>query len=140
MPGLRIGYLIAHKEIIARLRQHQPPWNTNSLAQLAAELILNDKEYIKKTHKLVEKERKFLFEQLARIEGLRPYPSVTNFLLVKIERAGITSRSLKELLLKKGILIRDCSNFRNLNDKYIRIAVRTHRENLRLLAVLKEVL
>jgi len=50
LPGLRIGYLIAHKEIIKRLKRHQPPWSTNSLAQLAAEVILSDKEYIKETH------------------------------------------------------------------------------------------
>ena len=78
--------------------------------------------------------------QLAKIEGLKPYPSVTNFLLVKIESAGLISSSLQKLLLKKGILIRDCSNFRSLNDKYIRVAVRSHNENLKLVAALKELL
>lgn len=140
LPGLRLGYLVAHKEIIDKLKQHLPPWNTNSLAQMAAELILDDKEYIKNTHKLIEKERKFLLEQLAKIEGLKPHPSVTNFLLIKIEMPGMTSKSLKELLIKTGILIRDCSNFRNLNDKYIRIAVRSHKENLKLLTSLKTVI
>ncbi|MCG2677326.1 threonine-phosphate decarboxylase CobD [bacterium] len=140
LPGLRLGYLIAHKETVNRLKQHQAPWNTNALAQLAAELILEDKDYIKKAHKLIEKERQFLSKQLSKINGLRPYPSVTNFLLVKIELAGLPSASLQELLLEKGILIRDCANFRGLNDKYIRIAVRTHKENLRLLAALKGVI
>ncbi len=140
LPGLRMGYLIAHKNIINKLRQNLPPWNTNSLAQIAAEQILNDKNYINKTYKLIKKERKFLFEQLAEISGLRPYPSVTNFLLIKIEREDITSKSLKELLIKKGILIRDCGNFRNLNDKYIRVAIRSHKENLKLLNALKEVI
>ena len=140
LPGLRIGYLIAHKEIIARLRQQQPPWSTNCLAQLAAELIISDREYIKKTYKLIEKERKFLFKQLAAIAGLSPYPSVANFLLLKIEKAGITAKSLQELLLEKGILIRDCANFRGLNDKYIRIAVRTHRENIKLISALKAII
>lgn len=140
IPGLRMGYIIAHKEIINRLKQHQPPWSTNSLAQLAAELVLNDKEYINKTYKFIEKERQFLFKQLAKIDGLRPYPSATNFLLLRIEKTDITSKSLRELLIKKGILVRDCANFRNLNDKYIRVAVRSHKENLGLLTGLKEVL
>ncbi len=139
LPGLRIGYLIGHEEIVNKLKQHQVPWSTNSLAQIAAEEILNDKKYINKTYKLIREERDFLFRQLAKIEGLKPYSSVTNFLLVKIEKTGVTSKSLKELLIEKGILIRDCSNFRNLNDKYIRVAVRSRKENLKLLAALKGV-
>lgn len=137
MPGLRIGYLIAHKEIINKLRQHQPPWNTNCLAQIAAEIILNDTGYIEKTHRLIEKERNFLFERLAKIDGLRPYPSVANFLLVRTENSSL---DLKESLIKRQILIRDCSNFRGLSDRYIRVAVRLRKENLQLLAALKEVL
>ena len=140
LPGLRIGYLIAHKEIVDKLRQHQPPWSTNALAQMAAALILSDDSYAKETHRLIEKERSFLFGQLDKIEGLRPYPSVANFLLIKIERPGISSRPLKESLLEKGVLIRDCSNFRGLSNSYIRIAVRSHKENLQLLAALDEVL
>jgi len=138
LPGLRIGYAIAHREVINKLRQHQVPWSINSLAQIAAEKILNNKEYISKTYKLIEKERDFLSGELAKIKGLRVYPSVANFLLTKIEKPGITSKFLKELLIKKGVLIRDCGNFRNLGDNYIRVAVRTHKENLKLLAALKD--
>lgn len=139
LPGLRMGYLVAHKEVISKLKRNLAPWNTNCLAQLAAELILNDREYIKKTYKLIQSQRQFLFEQLAEIGWLKAYPSVTNFLLLKIERVGITAKSLQAILLKKGMLIRDCSNFRNLNDKYIRIAVRSHKENLKLIAALKQI-
>ena len=72
--------------------------------------------------------------------GLRPYPSVANFLLIKIEKSNLISNSLVKELLKKGIFVRNCSNFRNLNNKFIRIAVRTHRENLKLIGALKDVL
>jgi len=138
LPGLRIGYIVAHKEVINKLRQHQVPWSINSLAQIAAEKILNNKEYISKTYTLIEKERSFLLRRLAKIRRLKVYPSVANFLLIKIEKPGITSKSLKELLIKKGVLIRDCGNFRNLGDNYICVAVRTHKENLKLLAALKD--
>ena len=139
LAGLRIGYLIAHKEVINKLKQYQPPWNTNSLAQIAAGLILSDKIYINKTCKVIEKEKNFLYGQLSEINGLKPYPSVTNFLLIKIEQFGISSKVLRTLLIQKGILIRDCSNFRNLDDKYIRVAVRSHKENLSLVGALREV-
>lgn len=140
LPGLRMGYLITHKDLINKLKQNMPPWNTNSLAQIAAELILTDKKYIKKTYTLMERERKFLFDQLALIGELRPYPTVTNFILIKIEKPGLTSKHLKKLLLKKGILIRDCSNFRNLDNKYIRVAVRSRKENLKLLHFLRTII
>ena len=140
LPGLRIGYIIGHKEVINKLRRCQPPWSVNSLAQLAAELILDDKGYIKKTYKFINKEREFLFEQLTGIEGVRPYPSVANFLLMKIEKPGVTSEFLKEAFIKKGILIRDCGNFRGLNNKYIRVAVRSREENLKLLKAFNGVL
>ena len=137
LPGLRIGYIVAHKEVINKLRQYQVPWSINSLAQIAAEKILNSKEYINKTYKIIKKERDFLSGELAKIRGLRVYPSVVNFLLMKIEKAGITSKSLKEALIRKGVLIRDCSNFRNLSNRYIRVAVRTRRENLKFLTALE---
>jgi len=140
LPGLRIGYLIAHKEIINKLNRHRPPWNTNTFAQIAAELILNDKEYIKNTYRAIKEEREFLSGELAKINGLRFYPSVTNFLLIKIGDKDITSSVLVKKLIKRKILIRDCSNFRGLNNKFIRIAVRSHKENLKLIATLKEVL
>lgn len=140
LPGLRIGYLIAHQENIHRLRKCQPPWSTNSLAQSAAEAILKNKKYTNETLKLIKKERGFLVRRLSQFKNLKLFPSLTNFLLIKIKNARITSKSLKKLLLKKGILIRDCSNFRNLNNKYIRIAIRSRKENLRLLSALKKVL
>ncbi len=137
MPGLRIGYLVAHEDIINKLRQHQIPWSINSLAQVAAKAILNEGEYIGQTHSLIEKEKIFLLSQLAKIEGLRPYPSKANFLLIKIDKAGMTSSLLTKGLIRKGVLIRDCSNFRNLDNNYIRIAVRSHKENLKLIEALR---
>lgn len=140
LPGLRIGYLISHPKTVKRLKRFQPPWEINILAQLTAEAVLDDREYIKETHKIISRERKFLFEELKRIEGLRPYPSVTNFLLIKIEKDHMNSNMLKKGLIKRGILVRDCSNFRTLGNKFIRIAVRSHKENLYLLKTLKEIL
>lgn len=140
LPGLRIGYLVAHKEIVSKLKGHQLPWSVNSLAQIAAEAVLEAKEHIRKTREFIEKERKFLFRELGRVKGLMPYPSVTNFLLVSIEKNNMTASSLAKKLLKYGILIRDCSNFRSLSNKFIRIAVRAHGENVCLLKHLKGIL
>ncbi len=137
LPGLRVGYLVAHKDIIRMLKRHQAPWSVNSLAQIAARDILDDKVYMNKTRSFIKKERDFLFGKLALIDGLRPFPSEANFILVKIEKKGIESRSLSEQLFQKGILVRDCSNFRDLSDRFIRVAVRKRSENVQLAASLR---
>jgi len=138
MPGLRIGYLVGHKDIIQVLKQYQVPWSVNVIAQQAAEYILGDETYINKTRRLIERERNFLFAEVAKIRNLKPYPSVTNFLLIKIENKNLTSSFLTKKLIGRGFLIRDCANFRGLNNKFIRIAVHSHKENLKLLKALKE--
>jgi threonine-phosphate decarboxylase len=103
-------------------------------------MLLNDKDYIERTRRLINEEREFLFNEFAGIEALRPYPSVANFLLVKILSNRMDSSILTYKLIEKGILIRDCSNFRNLNKRYIRVAVRSHKENLKLIRALGELL
>ncbi len=138
LPGLRIGYLVAHRNIVNKLKQRQVPWSVNSFAQLAAELVLTDKEYIKKTRQLVGKERAFLFTEIAGIKKLNPYPSEANFLLVKVNNAKLTSSLLMRRLIRRGILIRDCANFRGLSNKFIRVAVRSRNENLKLIKALRE--
>jgi len=135
LAGLRVGYGVSNEELIDGLNQIKEPWTVNTLAQLAAKEILRDDEYINRTLQLIDKEGKFLFEHLLKIKGLKPYPSQANFILIKIERE-ISSIKLCEQLAKKGIIIRDCANFRGLNDKFIRVAIRTHRENLKLLEAL----
>jgi len=138
LPGLRVGYLIAHRDVVQTLREYQIPWSVNVLAQIAAEQGLSEFAFIQRSKRLIEKEREFIYERLGRISGLKPYLSVANFLLVKIKDKRLTSLCLKKRLLKKGILIRDCANFRGLNKQFIRVAVRTHQENMQLVQALEE--
>jgi len=140
LPGLRIGYLVAHKDIIRTLKEYQIPWSVNVLAQTAATQCLSEVTFIQRSKQLIEKERNFLYERLSRIKWFKPYPSVANFLLIKINQKRFTSLHLKERLLKKNILIRDCTNFRGLNKQFIRVAVRTHKENMQLVRALEECL
>jgi len=137
LPGLRLGYLIAHRDIIRVLKDYQMPWSVNILAQVAAEQCLSEGAFIKHSKQLIANERAFLYERLGLIKGLKPYPSVANFILVKLKDRYLTSACVKERLLKKGILIRDCANFRGLGKQFIRVAVRTHKENMRLLQTLE---
>jgi threonine-phosphate decarboxylase len=133
LTGLRVGYGIASEEIINILLNAKIPWNVNCLAQVAAIAALTDEEHLKKTCELIKGERAFLTHELMRINAFRVYPADANFILIDIRQSGFTAAQLKEKTLKYGILIRDCSSFRGLDGYHIRVAVKTRRENERLL-------
>jgi len=133
LAGLRIGVLVAHTDTIRMLKRHQAPWSANALAQIIAERMLRDGKYAERTQAFVERERAHLRGALDAIDGLRPFPSVTNYILVKIGRKGVTSGLIARRLLEKGIAIRDCGNFRNLRGQFMRLAVRSKDENDRLI-------
>ena len=134
IPGLRLGYVIGHKSMIERIVKLQYPWNVNGMAQLAGERILADKVYMDRTRLFVAKERQYMFERLSSIRGLKVYPSSANFILCKLQSAQIKSSiELTRRLLREGVYIRDCENFRGLNDKFFRVAVRKRDDNDRLI-------
>ncbi len=141
LPGLRIGYVIGHRGFISKICAFQYPWNVNSLAQVAAEAVLKDRHYMDKTRKYVSAERRYLFSTLKEIKGLKAFPSSSNFILCKLDKCALKSaRALNEQLIKRGIVVRNCSNFKGLDEKFFRLAVRRRKENLKLITALRETL
>jgi threonine-phosphate decarboxylase len=139
LAGLRIGYLVAHRRLVEKLSAKLEPWSVNILAAAAAVESLHDLKYRDRTLNLVHRERIYLMEQLARFAWLKPLPSETNFLLVRITAPGINSSHLCERLAEQNILIRDCSSFPRLGRRYFRIAIRTRSENKRLIEELRSI-
>lgn len=132
IPGVRLGYLISsNQEILDRIRMQLPEWNISSLAQAAGIACAKEMEFVERTIAFVDKERTFLTEGLKNF-GFKVIPSSTNFIFF------YTEKELYEPLLQRGILIRDCSNFRGLKKGYYRIAVKTREENQILLKVIGE--
>ncbi|MBN2453808.1 MAG: threonine-phosphate decarboxylase [Candidatus Omnitrophica bacterium] len=140
LPGLRAGYLVANKDIVRSLKSHQAPWSVNVLAQMVSARMLGDRAYYDNTRFLVKSQRNYLSGALSRIDALKVFPSAVNYILVRIEKRGLASRRLREELLKKGIMVRDCGNFRGLGRRFIRVAVRTRHENTILVRALKDIL
>jgi L-threonine-O-3-phosphate decarboxylase len=135
IPGIRLGYCMASNEkLIEGLKLSGPPWNVSAIAQSAGVAALNEKEYAVKTVEYINKQRKYLIEELNKL-NIMTYNSHANYILFKIH-ANI---DLKEEMLKKGILIRSCSNYMNLDNSYYRIAVKTDEENRLLINALKEI-
>ncbi|MCK4417440.1 MAG: pyridoxal phosphate-dependent class II aminotransferase, partial [Candidatus Latescibacteria bacterium] len=139
-PGLRLGYAVAHPPVIKQLRRLQPPWSVNTLAQRAGVLVLDCPGYLQRTRELIRRERTFLFNRLAQMDGIVPFPSDANFILCEIHNISIDAAILRRLLGQQGILIREGSSFEGLSRYFFRIAVRSRRENEILLGALRNAL
>lgn len=138
LAGLRIGYLLSHEANIQALRAGQEPWTVSVPAERAAVAALRDERYISKTHRLVTRERAWLQSMLRQLSGIEPVDGSANFLFAKL--SSIDAGELAHALGRRGILVRDCSSFPGLGNQYVRIAVRTRRENERLAHALAVVL
>ncbi|NOZ59530.1 MAG: threonine-phosphate decarboxylase [Euryarchaeota archaeon] len=138
IPGLRLGYAVAGRETARMLEARLPPWNVNSLAMAAGIAALRDREFARESVRYIARERERLFGELRRISRLEVYPTAANFFLINIKATGMSSREAKSELIKRGILVRDCSTFRHLGTEHIRICVRRREENLLLVDALEE--
>lgn len=132
LPGLRLGYITGPPEKIHSLTKNGDPWRVNMLAQLAGLYCLEDNEYLKRSIKLIKRERDFLLRQLRSIKNLKVFEGRANYLLLKCNEPGFSLTNFYRSLASRGILVRKADNFAGLDRTYFRIAVRTRRENILL--------
>jgi histidinol-phosphate aminotransferase len=141
LTGLRLGYGVAHKEIIDLISLVKTPWNVNSIALIAGIAALKDLKFLRKTQEIIKNERNFLIREFKKLKKVEVFPTNANFILLNIKNTGFKSYEIKEKLLKDyGILVRDCSNFNGLNENYIRVAVRTHEDNKKIINAFKKII
>ena len=140
LTGLRVGFGLADTGIIDILSRVKMPWSVNSLGQAAAAAALSDEAHNTKTRATIRAERKFLLSELAQLKGFRVYPADANYFFLDVRGSGFSAAQLREQMLKRGVLVRDCSSFQGLDGFYVRVAVRMRKENERLLSAFREVL
>lgn len=138
MPGLRIGYAVSDERTIAALRAGQEPWTVSIPAERAAIAVLADWGYINKTRRLIKKERDRLLSSLRILPGVETFPCSANFIFIKL--TSMDGPTFIDKLGERGLLVRGCSSFPGLDGSHIRIAVRTGRENKRLIKAFRELL
>lgn len=132
VPGLRIGYVTAPAPVVARLRRYMRPWSVNALAIEAALFLLEHDELLMRPD-LDEAQR--LNRRLNGLRGITALPTDTNFMLCRLEHH--TAAEVKDHLARRhGMLIRDASNFRGLDEHYFRVAAQLPEENDLLVDVL----
>lgn len=140
LPGLRLGYARARADIAAKLRFVRDPWSVNALALEAAKAYPLMGEYIKATQSLIATENLYLRQSLAQRTPFTVVSGEANFLLVNLKDAQITASLICTKLFEQGILVRNCNTFALLGEEFVRVAVRTHKENQRLIEALERVL
>ena len=138
LPGIRVGHAVANEAAAAVLREGQEPWTVSIPAERAAIAALNDWGHIKRTRRVIEKERTHLLSALRILPGVETFPCSANFILVKL--TSFDAYTLIQKLGERGMLVRGCSSFPGLDSRFIRIAVRTQRENNRLIKAFRELL
>ncbi|EPD8844103.1 threonine-phosphate decarboxylase CobD [Listeria monocytogenes] len=134
IPGLRLGYLLTKNNLLAEaLLQMREPWSINTFADLAGQILLEDKTYIKQTYQWIHKEREFLYTGLCEFPELTVFEPSVNYIFFHLEKPF----DLRKELLLKGIFIRSCANYRGLTENYYRVAVRSRADNRQLLTALE---
>jgi threonine-phosphate decarboxylase len=133
IPGLRLGYGVGSEGLIEVLNRARIAWNLNAVASfLGTYLLQNNDDFLAESRDFINGERKWLKGELTRL-GFKVYPSDTNFLLLNISSSGLSSTELVNRVSLHGILLRDARSFRGLDDRHIRLAIRTREENRQLI-------
>ena len=137
LPGLRLGAVVGHPEIISRLRQLKEPWSVNRIAEKVAAKLIDCADYEDKVANLVRKERPRVFALLKRISGFQPFEPTANFLLAQWRQTAELDDFLL-FMLRSGIHLRDCRNFPGLENNFFRLAIRQPEENDRLISIMQD--
>lgn len=138
-PGLRLGYgITSNQAFFEILKTYQNPWTLNSLGAYAGELMLQDIDYIEKTRTLIDTERTKMYERLQKIDALKVYKPVANFILVQILKPNVTSHDVFDFLIRRKLMVRDCASFENLHGEFIRFCVMRPEDNDKLMEGLEE--
>lgn len=133
LPGLRLGFVLAKDtDLLEQMKAAGPNWNVSSLAQLAGTCALKETNYLEETKALITAERAFMEDKLNEL-GFVVYPSKANFLLFE------SKWELEKALEQQEIGIRNCGNFKGLDETFYRIAIRKREENLVLLEALERI-
>jgi len=133
IPGLRFGYVVACKDLIARLAHDLEPWSVNCVAQRVASACLESADaFCARVGAMIEAEGAYLSSGLSSLRGFRVFDSAANFLMIEVRDEPVSS-PLARHMLERGIAIRDLRELPGCEPGFYRIAVRLRSDNERLL-------
>lgn len=139
IPGIRLGYVVGEPAVVESLRMYLPPWSVNHVAQAAGVAALADSRFRQRSQQFMQQEQPRFIAQLRKISGVRVIPSQASFVMLEVP-GGCCTQDIVERLQAQGILVRDCQSFSGVTRSALRIAVRSRRDNKRLLKELRGIL
>ncbi|WP_423792477.1 histidinol-phosphate transaminase [Methanocaldococcus indicus] len=138
LAGLRVGYGVANENIISYMMRVKPTFSLTRLSQVGAIGALRDRKFFNFCVNEGIKVREYLYKELKKFKDINVYPSEANYLLVELKT--MKSKDFCEELLKRGVIVRDCSSFEGLGDNYVRISIGTFEEIKEFLEILKDII
>lgn len=134
IPGIRLGYLAAHPDVIRTLKENMTPWHLNCVADAVASALAGRESDFEAIRALNRRRRIAFADALCRL-GAKVYPSEANFLLCDF---GRDMRPVIERLRAQRVLLRPCGMFPGLTHAHVRLCVRKEAENERLISLLSD--
>lgn len=135
MPGLRVGYGVCNAKLAAKIREQIDPWSVSTVSLEGGHAALDEDEFGAESRSANVQAREE-FANALRGVGLKVFPSAANFLLARLLHGS--GEDLQRWLESERILIRRCDSFRGLGDAYIRLAVRSCPDNVRLVSLIEK--
>lgn len=136
IPGIRLGFIVSSEKTIDGITKFKIPWSVNSLAIEAGNFIINNYQKLLPKKEYLINESRYLQKELSETNGIEVFNSDCNFFLARLKKGK--AKNLKEFLVNEyGLLIRDASNFKGLNESYFRIAAQDHELNNLLIKGIK---
>ena len=127
--------MVSSAERMKQLRRFLQPWSVNSLAQLATDYLMVQKDvidiFVGKTNQLIAAERERFISAFVDVPDIILYPSTTNFLVARLQN-GLNAHEICSRLAEQKIMVRNCSNFYGLTNQHIRISLKLPEHNLML--------
>lgn len=140
VPGLRLGVLASGNErLIVDLKKEVAIWNINSIAEYYMQIEEKYKKDYVNALKLFRRERAEFAEKLSAIKGINVLPSQANYLMIELTNGKVARNVTKKLLIEHQILVKDLTKkLAESGRQYLRIAVRNHDDNAKLLIALEQ--
>lgn len=136
--GIRVGTIVSTKQNIEKLKRFEPMWKLSQFDSNYLQAALDDKLF-KNISKAINIKNKIELENILKESDLieEIFESSANYLLVKL--SNLNAKEFQEKLKPYKIMVRDCSNFDYLDERFVRIAVKSSSANEILQRALKEI-
>lgn len=130
VPGLRLAYALMNNPALMKMADNI--CNKNNIATLSAIAgieLFKDEKYIEESRSLINTERNLIYRAMWPCKTIKIYEPQANFMLIKLLRDDINSKTVAEHCNLRGIVIRRCDDIRGLGDKYIRFCFMNPKQN-----------